>query len=329
MDLAEQVQALVALSAEQAMSLGATERSDRQVVMFLRPRQHNFKRRLRGASSRKKMSRLAVNFKPKMAAPRGRLPGALLLILAETRSGGVVLGMASTTAPLPKPPADRTRSWEIQPIQHSITPLGLAMASSPLAPSTEAAKTTASSTSTATQHGLGVRFSSAISRRCDAVSAVSGANFADGWSRAMGGGAVSLSAWFGTIYSRTACFAGLAHFVRSMGRGVEAAQIAPSPSARSLQLVARSGVVSGRKGRYGFCPLLVGLVGFHVGPYVKVDHYHILGQGFLVKASVGIYWWAVLVVNWTGDWVTIRALLSLKVLGWGPPVHAACIVAWQ
>lgn len=86
------------------MSLGATERSDRQVVMFLRPRQHNFKRRLRGASSRKKMSRLAVNFKPKMAAPRGRLPGALLLILAETRSGGVVLGMASTTAPLPKPP---------------------------------------------------------------------------------------------------------------------------------------------------------------------------------------------------------------------------------
>lgn len=63
--------------------------------------------------------------------------------------------------------------------------------------------------------------------------------------------------------------------------------------------------------------------------HVKVDHYHILGQGFLVKASVGIYWWAVLVVNWTGDWVTIRALLSLKVLGWGPPVHAACIVAWQ
>lgn len=108
----------------------------------------------------------------------------------------------------------------------------------------------------------------------------------------MGGGAVSLSAWFGTIYSRTACFAGLAHFVRSMGRGVEAAQIAPSPSARSLQLVARSGVVSRRKGRYGFCPLLVGLVGFHVGPSCKggsLSYFgpRIFGQGLRQNLLVG------------------------------------------
>uniref|UniRef100_A0A0E0CUT9 Uncharacterized protein n=1 Tax=Oryza meridionalis TaxID=40149 RepID=A0A0E0CUT9_9ORYZ len=58
------------------------------------------------------------------------------------------------------------------------------MAPSPLAPSTEATKTTASSTSTATQHDLGVRFSGAISRRCDAVSTIGGTNSGDGWSRA-------------------------------------------------------------------------------------------------------------------------------------------------
>uniref|UniRef100_A0A0E0C6Z8 Uncharacterized protein n=1 Tax=Oryza meridionalis TaxID=40149 RepID=A0A0E0C6Z8_9ORYZ len=60
----------------------------------------------------------------------------------------------------------------------STLPLELAMAPSPLAPSMVAEK------KTATQHDLGVRFSGTISRRCDAVSAVGGANSGDGWSKA-------------------------------------------------------------------------------------------------------------------------------------------------
>jgi hypothetical protein len=46
MDLAAQLQALAAQSAEQAMPLGAAERSDRRAMTFLRPRQQDFKRRL-------------------------------------------------------------------------------------------------------------------------------------------------------------------------------------------------------------------------------------------------------------------------------------------
>nr|AAT81712.1 hypothetical protein [Oryza sativa Japonica Group]ABF98287.1 expressed protein [Oryza sativa Japonica Group] len=52
------------------------------------------------------------------------------------------------------------------------------MAPSPLAPSMVVEK------KTATQHDLGVRFSGTISRRCDAVSAVGGANSGNGWSKA-------------------------------------------------------------------------------------------------------------------------------------------------
>uniref|UniRef100_A0A0E0EQ46 Uncharacterized protein n=1 Tax=Oryza meridionalis TaxID=40149 RepID=A0A0E0EQ46_9ORYZ len=70
MYLAAQLQALAAPSAEQAMSLGAAERSDRQAVTFLRPRQHEFKQRLQGANSRRRMSCLP---QPKAAVPHGRL----------------------------------------------------------------------------------------------------------------------------------------------------------------------------------------------------------------------------------------------------------------
>uniref|UniRef100_A0A0E0DZG9 Uncharacterized protein n=1 Tax=Oryza meridionalis TaxID=40149 RepID=A0A0E0DZG9_9ORYZ len=96
MDLAAQLRALAAQSAEQAMPIGAAERSDRWAVTFLRPRQHGFKRRLR--STKHHLSQ------PKVAAPRRYLL-ALLPTPAESRFGGVVLGMASMAPPLPKPPA--------------------------------------------------------------------------------------------------------------------------------------------------------------------------------------------------------------------------------
>uniref|UniRef100_A0A0E0AIR5 Uncharacterized protein n=1 Tax=Oryza glumipatula TaxID=40148 RepID=A0A0E0AIR5_9ORYZ len=122
MDLAAQIQALAAPSAEQAMSLGAAERSDRQAMTFLRPRQHEFKQRLRGANSRRRMSCLP---QPKAAVPRGRLPGVMPLISAETRLGGVVLGMASTAPLLPKPPSTTTAKRHPSPCLQAPQPVGL------------------------------------------------------------------------------------------------------------------------------------------------------------------------------------------------------------
>ncbi|EAZ03609.1 hypothetical protein OsI_25746 [Oryza sativa Indica Group] len=122
MDLAAQLQALAAPSAEQAMSLGAAERSDRQAMTFLRPRQHEFKQRLRGANSRRRMSCLP---QPKAAVPRGRLPGVMPLISAETRLGGVVLGMASTAPLLPKPPSTTTAKRHPSPCLQAPQPVGL------------------------------------------------------------------------------------------------------------------------------------------------------------------------------------------------------------
>ncbi|EEE53027.1 hypothetical protein OsJ_35744 [Oryza sativa Japonica Group] len=66
MDLAAQLQVLAAQSAEQAMPLGAAERSDRRAMTFLRPRQQDFKRRLR--------SRMRHMQQPKVASTAPPLP---------------------------------------------------------------------------------------------------------------------------------------------------------------------------------------------------------------------------------------------------------------
>uniref|UniRef100_A0A0E0CNI4 Uncharacterized protein n=1 Tax=Oryza meridionalis TaxID=40149 RepID=A0A0E0CNI4_9ORYZ len=66
MDLAAQLQVLAAQSAEQAMPLGAAERSDRRAVTFLRPRQQDLKRRL--------WSRMRHMQQPKVASTTPPLP---------------------------------------------------------------------------------------------------------------------------------------------------------------------------------------------------------------------------------------------------------------
>uniref|UniRef100_A0A0E0E0J6 Uncharacterized protein n=1 Tax=Oryza meridionalis TaxID=40149 RepID=A0A0E0E0J6_9ORYZ len=148
MDLAVHLQALAAQSAELTAFLEDAESSCWHAAS-LRPRGRVFRQhRWRHQSAPGPSSRLVGNG---VLQPRGggvTHGEALTLPRAAAQIPGVAGGRATATSPL-----------------------GLAMAPSLLAPSTEAKKTTASYTLTATQHGTGVRFSGAVFGRSYSVSA--------------------------------------------------------------------------------------------------------------------------------------------------------------